>query len=116
MIRRPPRSTLFPYTTLFRSQAYLTQHVFDLPTCLLRSGQGRTAYVWGDGDAKHVHGEFDRPQGGVAQRAEGHEQQNLPVQPSSLAEIVISHGPHEAHEELRSYVCQRSEERRVGKE
>src|SRR5205823_10458381 len=29
MIRRPPRSTLFPYTTLFRS--------------LLRSGPGRTA-------------------------------------------------------------------------
>src|SRR3712207_7077990 len=23
MIRRPPRSTLFPYTTLFRSQTYL---------------------------------------------------------------------------------------------
>src|SRR2546425_9691846 len=23
MIRRPPRSTLFPYTTLFRSQQYL---------------------------------------------------------------------------------------------
>src|SRR3712207_8660630 len=23
MIRRPPRSTLFPYTTLFRSRAYL---------------------------------------------------------------------------------------------
>src|SRR5256885_3818224 len=23
MIRRPPRSTLFPYTTLFRSQGYL---------------------------------------------------------------------------------------------
>src|SRR2546422_7799071 len=23
MIRRPPRSTLFPYTTLFRSQVYL---------------------------------------------------------------------------------------------
>src|SRR3712207_8947413 len=26
MIRRPPRSTLFPYTTLFRS---LTQHVYS---------------------------------------------------------------------------------------
>src|SRR3712207_7296357 len=26
MIRRPPRSTLFPYTTLFRSQRHL-QHV-----------------------------------------------------------------------------------------
>src|SRR5947209_14723157 len=24
MIRRPPRSTLFPYTTLFRSQQFLT--------------------------------------------------------------------------------------------
>src|SRR5947209_12811490 len=25
MLRRPPRSTLFPYTTLFRSEARLTQ-------------------------------------------------------------------------------------------
>src|SRR5947207_7792107 len=27
MIRRPPRSTLFPYTTLFRSTAGLVQYV-----------------------------------------------------------------------------------------
>src|SRR2546427_6078140 len=26
MIRRPPRSTLFPYTTLFRSRGALRQH------------------------------------------------------------------------------------------
>src|SRR2546430_11244924 len=26
MIRRPPRSTLFPYTTLFRSMPHLQQH------------------------------------------------------------------------------------------
>src|SRR2546427_7670732 len=26
MIRRPPRSTLFPYTTLFRSQEWLPLH------------------------------------------------------------------------------------------
>src|SRR2546427_2155164 len=26
MIRRPPRSTLFPYTTLFRSYEYLTAY------------------------------------------------------------------------------------------
>src|SRR2546422_3126199 len=26
MIRRPPRSTLFPYTTLFRSRVHLRQH------------------------------------------------------------------------------------------
>src|SRR2546429_1613717 len=37
MIRRPPRSTLFPYTTLFRSQSYeplspldIQQETFDL--------------------------------------------------------------------------------------
>src|SRR3712207_7003999 len=29
MIRRPPRSTLFPYTTLFRSQLVEDDHVVD---------------------------------------------------------------------------------------
>src|SRR5437016_10483010 len=29
MIRRPPRSTLFPYTTLFRSQIYLEADLFN---------------------------------------------------------------------------------------
>src|SRR5258706_6862289 len=29
MIRRPPRSTLFPYTTLFRSRAPFSKHVFS---------------------------------------------------------------------------------------
>src|SRR3712207_7386621 len=33
MIRRPPRSTLFPYTTLFRSFLYLGRHV-GLPVAL----------------------------------------------------------------------------------
>src|SRR2546426_12156751 len=40
MIRRPPRSTLFPYTTLFRSGAvevYLILYVLGLPV------DGRTA-------------------------------------------------------------------------
>src|SRR5688572_32704225 len=27
MIRRPPRSTLFPYTTLFRSEGYVTEFI-----------------------------------------------------------------------------------------
>src|SRR5947207_15625758 len=46
MIRRPPRSTLFPYTTLFRSrrhrvlELYLTQHL---------------GYDWGN-----VHAEAER--------------------------------------------------------
>src|SRR5258708_19145330 len=47
MIRRPPRSTLFPYTTLFRSSA------FDGPSgamsCDLRAG-----------NARELHGERDR--------------------------------------------------------
>src|SRR2546427_10435578 len=37
MIRRPPRSTLFPYTTLFRSQSSLTRHVRQVT----RNGQAR---------------------------------------------------------------------------
>src|SRR5258708_30717709 len=35
MIRRPPRSTLFPYTTLFRSQQYINRNdatVLETPT------------------------------------------------------------------------------------
>src|SRR5260370_13249429 len=31
MIRRPPRSTLFPYTTLFRSRASASARVWDIP-------------------------------------------------------------------------------------
>src|SRR2546426_8413929 len=37
MIRRPPRSTLFPYTTLFRSR---TSDPRPLDTCSLRPGHG----------------------------------------------------------------------------
>src|SRR3712207_8031409 len=40
MIRRPPRSTLFPYTTLFRSGSTDAVHVYDIA-----SGQ------WSDGPA-----------------------------------------------------------------
>src|SRR2546421_6692519 len=35
MIRRPPRSTLFPYTTLFRSQAERDLIVTGVQTCAL---------------------------------------------------------------------------------
>src|SRR2546426_7764840 len=37
MIRRPPRSTLFPYTTLFRSARALRVHADEI---LLRIGHG----------------------------------------------------------------------------
>src|SRR5256885_4019109 len=40
MIRRPPRSTLFPYTTLFRSLFYRDANV---GTQKFRTGQGKLA-------------------------------------------------------------------------
>src|SRR2546422_7449549 len=41
MIRRPPRSTLFPYTTLFRSLLQLRPGARDLPQA--REGHGHGA-------------------------------------------------------------------------
>src|SRR3712207_9111814 len=55
MIRRPPRSTLFPYTTLFRS-AYASATVCSPTRAALMTGQhpvrsGITNYLEGDGDS-----------------------------------------------------------------
>src|SRR2546422_10836080 len=50
MIRRPPRSTLFPYTTLFRSAAHhgavhgRAQRLTDVPAHLLSSGLRRGVF------------------------------------------------------------------------
>src|SRR5689334_23917132 len=38
MIRRPPRSTLFPYTTLFRSTVIKDQRAKQRRVCLCRGG------------------------------------------------------------------------------
>src|SRR3712207_9501707 len=52
MIRRPPRSTLFPYTTLFRSQAALDA-VRELPDGFVAAGfsngAGMAEYVAAQG-------------------------------------------------------------------
>src|SRR2546422_11544061 len=42
MIRRPPRSTLFPYTTLFRS------HRLKVNRMRVLLGSGRSASFWGE--------------------------------------------------------------------
>src|SRR5258708_23349130 len=69
MIRRPPRSTLFPYTTLFRSRE-ATPHHRRRPNDLLRSsrttrGRRRGATRAGAPDRRLVgphaaHGDRDR--------------------------------------------------------
>src|SRR2546430_12725695 len=47
MIRRPPRSTLFPYTTLFRSVAALAQASKRSEAILCLRSQGRFSAVIG---------------------------------------------------------------------
>src|SRR3712207_7894581 len=51
MIRRPPRSTLFPYTTLFRSDVGMQPHLLALP---VRERPGLLPDQRGDADAADV--------------------------------------------------------------
>src|SRR3712207_8943867 len=62
MIRRPPRSTLFPYTTLFRSQPAL-RHV------QAGGGQLRDQLVGGEPVGRVAR---HRPQGGRVDEPAGH--------------------------------------------
>src|SRR3712207_9388702 len=91
MIRRPPRSTLFPYTTLFRSGGQLLptdrgrHRAIEVGAVLLRLDQGR---------------------------AELGEQADLVVDGAGVAQhraFLAGLGPAE-------HAPDRSEERRVGKE
>src|SRR3712207_7097477 len=70
MIRRPPRSTLFPYTTLFRSllgskPAY-AQRSMSIDTGWCRCTSGNTTIVYGEGQLygqstdTYVQGSLDR--------------------------------------------------------
>src|SRR2546430_9673453 len=56
MIRRPPRSTLFPYTTLFRSLQHRADIVLDIEAAedgrFLRQGADAEPRAAGHGDRK----------------------------------------------------------------
>src|SRR3712207_6894139 len=68
MIRRPPRSTLFPYTTLFRSDDGVTATVVDPDTGARE--EIRAAFVVGcDGGSSTV-----RTLAGIAMRGDSHEE------------------------------------------
>src|SRR2546423_14744215 len=45
MIRRPPRSTLFPYTTLFRSNAQTLVNMIRFYQMLASDGRARSPYL-----------------------------------------------------------------------
>src|SRR2546425_13065404 len=92
MIRRPPRSTLFPYTTLFRSRRSVAR---DIRVDERRSiGEGRLDRGdGGQGLPRHVDGGY-----GV------------------LGDIAVA-GHHEDDRLAdEAHLVARSEERRVGKE
>src|SRR5689334_24152241 len=66
MIRRPPRSTLFPYTTLFRSRVELN---LFLP---LADGSYRRAFSSIEGRAQEAPRRFQPLHDGRAPRSEEH--------------------------------------------
>src|SRR2546422_4787145 len=63
MIRRPPRSTLFPYTTLFRSQPD--------PSALPTQVEGDHRALAGAVPARALDGRLPRRLGGAARRPGG---------------------------------------------
>src|SRR2546427_9095557 len=54
MIRRPPRSTLFPYTTLFRSPLHRALHIARLGLLVLAAVAAADALVWWQRSEEHT--------------------------------------------------------------
>src|SRR2546422_9981749 len=98
MIRRPPRSTLFPYTTLFRSSGWERDEV---EVYALKSG------LQGHRDLQRVNIEVQARSGSVS--VQTHYPSDEGVEVSVEYHIRVPR-----HVELRRVA--RSEERRVGKE
>src|SRR2546427_2890761 len=59
MIRRPPRSTLFPYTTLFRSRWGVRSVADGRVRCHPPGARARGTVVWGF-SRRNPHGKRDR--------------------------------------------------------
>src|SRR5256885_12885688 len=82
MIRRPPRSTLFPYTTLFRSwkNGDMVSIHFNIPARLIEgehTNAGKAALAWGPlvlayDEAKNAGQSVSAPPALVAPRSEEH--------------------------------------------
>src|SRR2546425_11780358 len=128
MIRRPPRSTLFPYTTLFRSLGQSAKVVVNpdldevgtvggelahLVAGLL--GSLRTVSVGGAGKTGRVSARHaETPAGGIEARP-GEFPGGLPLAQRINQVLVVAERDHRAHAVGQGFF-ERSEERRVGKE
>src|SRR3712207_9452532 len=92
MIRRPPRSTLFPYTTLFRSAARVVRAgVSRRPVRRLGAGPGAAA----EGAARRLRGPRPAP-GRHLRRAGG------PVRPEAARGAALGARSEEHTSELQS--------------
>src|SRR2546425_10534848 len=101
MIRRPPRSTLFPYTTLFRSRRRPSDRVLHLPATDAAKGAPRAdpdGHLREDGRILEAPAREAGDTGG--RPAEG----RVEARTGGRGRPLIAGGPR------------RSEERRVGKE
>src|SRR2546421_4890575 len=72
MIRRPPRSTLFPYTTLFRSMLDATGHPFGVAIELTKRIPVRAGLGGGSSDAAATLHAVNALAGDVVPRSEEH--------------------------------------------
>src|SRR2546429_6823134 len=109
MIRRPPRSTLFPYTTLFRSQGYFVpQNADSITIKFLPQFEG---YIWSFPRSDHLSvGICGSMSSHTSAELRGHlqtfvEKQNLPTEGAKFYSHVLP-SPQERT---------RSEEHVVGK-
>src|SRR2546428_13045274 len=94
MIRRPPRSTLFPYTTLFRSLADPGLGL-ALPVVLVRHREKFPLHVHGGGGAPVF--ETDRLPAGEIARHHTEGPPRTVDREIALDEIVFDHAEHDRH-------------------
>src|SRR3712207_7375552 len=61
MIRRPPRSTLFPYTTLFRSETGVALEVEATQVTVVQAQVGRRFHLWHGCERQTIGDSICRP-------------------------------------------------------
>src|SRR5688572_32328209 len=100
MIRRPPRSTLFPYTTLFRSLrgADLDVHRGEFVAIMGPSGSGKSTLM-------NMIGCLDQPSGGTYEQI-GRATSELQSQSNLVCRLLL-----EKKKNSRKGYCRRSRKR-----